>query len=202
MLTVREKESRRLIRTLYKDICGYTISREEDKAIRKARSFSTYGEITFASAKKIADYLKLGPKDVIYDLGSGVGKFVHQIGMTKKIHKCVGIELANSRYEDAMRVLVQVKRMKDMLRTTNTQFVCGNILEQDLSDATAIYTCSTAFPLTFMDLLAKKLGELKKGTKIISTQSFEDLYTLKFVGKMKLDMTWARGTSVWVYKKG
>lgn len=198
--TKTELNARRLIRQLYEDICGYTITREEDKAIRKARSLSTYGEITFASVRKIMKLFKVGKKDVVYDLGSGVGKMITQVGMTKKVKKAVGIELAQSRYEDAERVLTQVHHM-GLLKTKNTKFLCGDILKTNLKDATLIYTCSTAFPCTFMDLLADKLSECKKGTKIVSLQPFDHMGKLQQIAKISLDMTWSRKVAVEVYER-
>lgn len=199
-MTQNELDARRLIRQFYKDICGYKITRSEELSIRKARSQSTYGEITFASVRKLLKKFKVGPKDVVYDLGSGVGKMITQVGMTQKTKKACGIELAQSRYEDAERVRTQVSHM-GLLKTENTQFICGDILKQNLRDATFVYTCSTVFPNTFMDLLADKLREVKKGTTIISLQPFGERAPLDHVGTLNLDMTWARSVAVEVYKR-
>ena len=200
-MTQLEKDSRRLLNTFYKDICGYKITRKEDMAIRKARSLSTYGEITFASVRKILNYCKANKNSVFYDLGSGVGKMVMQVGMTKVIKKAVGIELAESRHNDAMQVYKQVKQMR-LLRTANTKFLCADILKTSLRDASIVYTCSTVFPYTFMDILADKLtDELKPGTKIFTLQDFTYMGGLTEVGKMQLDMTWARNASVHLYER-
>jgi hypothetical protein len=192
-------EARRFLRQLYKDVWAYSIPRQEDLNIRKARSSSLYGEITFGSIDKLLTYLKLGETDVFYDLGSGIGKVVLQVGMTSKVKKVIGVELSKTRYGESIVALNAAAREKRVSKR-RCQIVNANILDVDLSKATVIYTCSTAFPGTFMKKLAAKLAAVKKPLRIVTTQDMPENCGLKLADKLKLDMSWARGTSVFVFE--
>jgi H3 lysine-79-specific histone-lysine N-methyltransferase len=198
MMIEDKTEARRVLRRLYKDVWAYTVPKKDDLRIRKARSSSLYGEITFASLNKLLEYLDLGEKDVFFDLGSGVGKVVLQVAMTSPVKKATGVELAATRYKESMKVLDAAAKEKSVSRR-KCEFRNENILETDLSKATVIYTCSTAFPMTFMKRLTKKLAEIKKPLRIVTTQELPKNSGLELVDKLHLDMSWARKTVVYVF---
>lgn len=196
-----KREARRILRQLYKDVWAYTVPKAEDLSIRRAKSSSLYGEITFASLDKLLSYLDINERDVFFDLGSGVGKVVLQVAMTAPVKKAFGIELSATRYKDSKLVLDRAAKEKWVLRR-KCEFRKENILETDLSKASIIYTCSTAFPMTFMKRLAKKLSEVKKPLRIVTTQELPENMGLVLVDKLQLDMSWARKTSVFVFTQG
>lgn len=191
-------EARRVLRQLYKEVWAYTIPKDEDLKIRKAKSSSLYGEITFGSLDKIVDYLDLGEDDVFFDLGSGVGKVVLQIAMTTPVKKAIGVELSTSRHTGSKKVLAKAVKEKLVTRR-NCAFLHEDILETNLSKATVIYSCSTAFPATFMKQFAKKLCALKKPIRIVTLQEFPARSGLVLIDKLSLDMSWVRKTPVYVF---
>lgn len=198
-MTPKEKAAAKTyLRQFYKYVWAYTIPRKEDLSIRKASSSSLYGEITFASLDKLIKYLKIGQKDVFFDLGSGIGKVVLQVAMTTKAKKVVGVELSKSRFKESIAALKAAAKEK-WLDKHKCKILNKNILDADLSKATVIYTCSTAFPGTFMRKLAKKLAAIKKPIKIVTTQEMPENCGLTLVDKLQLDMSWARKTSVFVF---
>ena len=197
-MNVDKMEARRVLKQLYKDVWAYTIPKKENLKIRKASSSSLYGEITFGALDKLIAYLDLNEKDVFFDLGSGVGKVVLQVAMTSPVKKAIGVELSKSRFHEAVGVLDEATKEKHVARR-KCEFRNENILETDLSKATVIYSCSTAFPMVFMKKLAKKLSEAKKPLRIVTTQELPERTGLVLVEKLKLDMSWARGTTVYVF---
>ncbi|GAH13731.1 unnamed protein product [marine sediment metagenome] len=103
---------------------------------------ATYGEITFEATEQLLDYLQVTSDDVLYDLGSGVGKFVVQAYLATPARKVVGVELSPTRHNLAHRIkrgLVDNGLLEDERVLT---FYKENITQTDFSDATIIYLCS------------------------------------------------------------
>ena len=194
-------ETRRAIRALYKEIDGYLqLGAAEEKRIRSSQSSSVYGEITPAAAEKLIEYMQLGPRDVFYDLGSGVGKLLIHTAMLCRPKRIVGLELSRSRHNMAKTALERAIKEK-LLKTKNIEFVCADILKRNLSDATVVYTCSTAFPERFFNKLVKKISTLKAGTRFISLTEVDKLpKELSLIETLRLDMTWKRKSPVYIYQ--
>ncbi len=198
-MAVTQTSPARLIRKLYgKQDHGYDLNRGEAKKVRQSRSCATYGEIMPAATQHLLDYLQPGPRDVLMDLGSGAGKFIIQAAMTVKAKKMLGVELADSRCQIAREHLALAKTQK-LLLTRNVDFVCGDILKTDIANATIIYTCSTAFPLRFMQHLTRHLASGKKGLRVASLQELPDNPWFDKVEHLFLDMSWRRKTKVHIY---
>jgi hypothetical protein len=198
-MQVKEKAAvRKELKALYQDVWAYTVPKKDDLKVRHSSSSSLYGEITFTGLQKLIDYLKLGPRDVFFDLGSGVGKVILQIGMTTRVKKAVGIELATSRCQRAKRVLKKAER-EALVKEGKCQFLNQDILKADLSEATVLYSCSTAFPMTFMRKLAAKLSALGKPFYFVTLQKMPDDCGLVHIDTLYLDMSWIRSTAVYVF---
>jgi len=191
-------ETRRIIKELYKDVWAYTVPRTDDLKVRKASGSSLYGEITYRSVEKLLHYLKLGPKDIFFDLGSGVGKVIMQVGMTTKLTKAVGVELSETRFKSAKKAL-KTAANSGWIDPGKVEFRNEDILKTDLSKATVIYTCSTAFPMTLMTRLAKLLATHPRPLRIVSLQKMPATKGLHLIKKLPLDMSWARQTPVHIY---
>ena len=193
-------DTRKILRRLYKDIDGHIdLGAKEQEKIRAAKSSAIYGEITPAAAEKLIEYINFKPKDVFYDLGSGVGKLIIHAAMLAKPKKLVGIELSTSRHAMARSVLKQAEK-ENLLKAKNVEFVCGDILKRNLDEATVIYTCSTAFPERFFNKVVNRIAELKPGTIFISLDEAKPNKRLQEIDVLRLDMTWKRRTPVYIYK--
>ena len=193
-------DTRKNIRRLYKDIDGHIdLGQKEKEKIRIARSSAVYGEITPAAAEKLIEYINFKPKDVFYDLGSGVGKLIIQAALLGGPKKLVGIELSSSRHKMAQTVLKQAQEEK-LLKAKNVEFICGDILKRSLDEATVIYTCSTAFPGPFFNKVVNRIAQLKPGTLFISLDEAKPNKRLEAVDVLRLDMTWKRRSPVYVYR--
>lgn len=193
-------DPRAVIRRAYREVDhGFEIPASEEQTIRKTRGSPVYGEITPAAVKKLVDYLEMSSGDVFYDLGSGVGKVVNQVAMTVPLKRCVGVELSRSRIATSRSVLRKL-RAEDRIVARRTVHRCENILEADLSDATVIYTCSTAFSWRFLARVCRKIRELERELLFVSVQELEDdTRGFEHIETLRLDMTWQRRDAVYVY---
>lgn len=196
---MHEQDIRTILKDLYKEVWAFSIPKEDDLNVRRAKSSSLYGEITFASLEKLYEYLELGNTDVFFDLGSGVGKVVAQTALMTPVKKAIGIELSETRHKDAQKVRQKLIKL-GLLDADRFQLICGDILQAKLDKATVIYTCSTAFPDHFMRALERKLAQLKQGVRLVTTRALlsEDHFSLE--KKLSLDMSWSRKTPVRVYR--
>lgn len=189
----------RRITQLYRIEHGYEISDAEKRAVAKSKSSAIYGEIKPGAMTKLLHYLDLGGDDVLYDLGSGVGKTVLQSALTVPNARHVGIELVPSRHNTAVRMLKRI-RAEGLLGDTDVRLRKADILRARLSDATVLYTCSTAFPSEFMNLLAAKLSRLPEGIRLVSLQDLDPNPYFEEERELKLDMSWKPRASVHVYR--
>ena len=193
------KDSRKIIRNVYKEVDGYEIPIHDKKSIRLSKGSHLYGEITFGSTQKLLKALEIDEKDVMFDLGSGVGKLILQVALTTDAKKCVGIELSSERCQTAQSVLKDVVA-HGYISNKRCQFLCRNILESDLSKATVVYTCSTAFSVVFMKLLLNHVAQHPQIRAFVSLQEIPPHRNFELITEISLDMTWARRTPVYIYK--
>ena len=73
-------------------------------------------------------------------------------------------------------------------------------MRHDLSDATAIYTCSTAFPSALMDRMVFRLAALRTGLVLVSVRDLDENPYFEPVDELRLDMSWKRRCRVYVYR--
>ncbi|WP_459617931.1 SAM-dependent methyltransferase [Bordetella sp. 2513F-2] len=101
---------------------------------------------------------KVGPDDVLYDLGSGNG-IIPVTAARKFGTRGVGVDIDPQRIQEANA------NAKEHNVTDKVKFIQGDLFEQDLSEATVI----SLYLLPSLNLkLRPKLLELKPGTRIVS----------------------------------
>ena len=107
--------------------------------------------------RAMLDLAKVGPKDVVYDLGSGDGRIA--IAAARRGARALGIDIDPARVDEARRNAARAK-LEDRVR-----FVQGDLFELDLSPATVI----TLYLLPQLNLrLRPTLQAMKPGTRIVS----------------------------------
>lgn len=180
----------------YQDVYGYGIPTSETQMIESAGSSPTYGEITYEGLSKLLSDLKLSKKDIFYDLGSGNGKVIIQTAYETPVKKAVGIELSPTRFKQANEV--KTKLPKDM--ANRVVFKEEDIVNSNISDATVIFMCSTCFPDSLMNTLAKKFLKLRPGTTILSLKRLPTNDLILLEKEYHLPMTWSENTSVYRYR--
>ncbi len=182
----------------YEERAGYMIDSSEQQSIHNKGWSPTYGEITPEGASILIKELKLTNKDRFYDLGCGVGKLVFQIFLEGGVQKSVGIELSPSRLQYAKKVHADIKHT---IPADNRilAFIEQNMLEADLSDATALYVASTCFSNDVMTKLAQKLSSLPAGTRLVTLTELPNLYNFRLDKKVTIPMTWSPNTTAYFY---
>jgi len=190
------------------DISGYVIpDKERSKIKRKMLNPEEiiYGEITYEATKNLLEYLKLTNRDVVYDLGSGVGKFCYQIALDTPVKKVVGIELCPTRFSNARKAM---SMMEDDVRVSIEKrvfFKEEDFLKSDITDATVIFLCSTPYSDELMKKLTKKLGGLPVGLRVVTLKELAPvtLVDRSFVLVSTLahtKMSWSNDMDVYVYE--
>lgn len=217
---------KKLIDEFYKEVSGYKITDTEKKGIRDLGGDPTYGEIVYDSAAILLHDLNLTSHDVFYDLGSGAGKFVDQAYLTTPVKKSAGIELSETRYKMAAERAPKIRKIAQLSLEFDAQlqeviaetadkkadqkvtkpkvtkaleFIQGNMLTEDLSDATAIFMCATCFSDELMEKITQKLAGLKEGLRVLTLKNLAPHEHFKLVKTYTLPMTWSKTSPVYLY---
>lgn len=132
----------------------------------------TYGEVTYYSFVRIVEKAEPQIGDVFYDLGSGGGKAVFIAGLVFDFSKACGIEKLENLYELSMQLVTKLQDLperKALLpnKVVPVEFIHGDFLEVDFSDADIVFVNATCFKGELFDALIKELLKLKVGTRII-----------------------------------
>lgn len=100
-----------------------------------APSSGTYGELTVRGAATVFRLLQPTGGDVLYDLGSGTGRFVLQAALTLPRVRVVGVELSATRHAAAIKAH---QRVVGVHARGNLALRHADILTTPCSDATLV----------------------------------------------------------------
>ena len=114
-----------------------------------------------AVVEVMLDMAKVGPEDVVYDLGSGDGRIV--IAAAKRGARGVGIDIDPERIREANA------NAKSAGVTDKVKFIEGDLFDADIHEATVV--TMYLLPEVNLKLRPKLMKELKPGTRLVS-QSF------------------------------
>jgi ribosomal protein L11 methylase PrmA len=118
-----------------------------------------YVPTTELVVEKMLEMAKVGPKDVVYDLGSGDGRIV--ITAAKKYGATgLGVDIDPERIKEAN------ENAKAAKVTDKVKFKQGDLFELDLRPATVVTLY--LLPDINLKLRPKLLSELKPGTRVVS----------------------------------
>lgn len=201
----RIKNSLKVLSKLYEDVNGTEISLAERQRLQTEDSSFTYGEITFPSVAASLAIAEPKSGEVFYDLGSGAGKAVFSAALLNNWKKCVGVEFLPGLHECTTKLLEKLKDMPDARKffndsLNNIQFIQGDMLKTDFSDADIVYMNATAFSSDLWDSLVPKLETLKKGARIIVLTKRLNKDKFSLIQETSLPMSWGMN-SVMVYKR-
>lgn len=159
----------------------------------------TYGELTPNGGRQVMQAMGLyyyndTETSVLYDLGSGVGKFVAQAALEHAAGKIVGVELDQKRHDMAIQAWGSVTAAHNI--SQSVEFRQGNVLETDLSDATHIFSCSLCFPESVIESLSRKILDIMSAYKTLKVvAALSDLPLLEDICEKKvqeIQVTWGR----------
>jgi SAM-dependent methyltransferase len=142
-----------------------------------------YGETPLCSLKQIADRCKLSSNDCVIDLGCGRGRGVFFLadycGCSVKGVDKIGVFIDRAK---ALAKKYQIKRVS---------FICGDMKDFKLDEATCIFFYGTTFEDSFVAELTDRFLKLKKKTRVI-TVSYP-LEGLKLIDQLTVSFPWGKG---------
>jgi SAM-dependent methyltransferase len=155
-----------------------------------------YGETPLTSLFHIAKESGLNANDHVIELGCGRGRGVfflsHWFDCTAE-----GIEWIPE-------FVATANQVADCLNNPKVHFICQDMLEADLANATIIYLCGTCLDDLTIRKLVKSLERLARGTKIITVSFPITDYTPagSFVPIKQFNVKFPWGeTEIFLYKK-
>lgn len=161
-------------------------------------SVGLYGEILPSSLRKCIDEcgLKITDEDVVYDLGSGVGKIVTQFAFETDARKCVGIEMGQHRHNIGSKV-VENLRLAGRPEANKIELIHGDFLDVDWqSDATILFINAVVFP----EIVVKEIERRVKGQNALryiflfgaqfSEDILSDKYRFNVYRQVRINQTW------------
>ena len=193
-------DTKEYIKNVFENRNGFGISAQEDKSIRDSGGAPTYGEITYEGAQKLIEKFKLTKKDVFYDLGCGVGKFVVQVYLDTPVKKSAGIELSTTRVDKAKQAFDQIKKDGRLQKGRKLEFKEQNILDARLKDATALFISSLCFSDELLEQVTKKLACLKPGLRIATSRKLSDNPAFKLIETLQIPMSWSEQSTTYFYE--
>ena len=196
MLSV--KDAKEIFEEVYKGENGYLVSFYVRKKLPKPDPNLTYGEVKFESFREILKKVKPGKGEIFYDLGSGTGKAVILASLLSPFKKIVGIELLEDLIKVSERVLRRFKKIVKerfpKLVLPQIEFVQGNFLWEDFSEADVVFVHSTCFSDELMESLTNRLENLKKGSRVITVTQKLNSDSFRSFETESLDLSWGKGT--------
>ncbi len=194
-----DPELLRLLRRIYRGVWGYDVGPADAARVERSGGAETYGEIRPAAAARLLAHLRLGPSDVLYDLGSGTGRFALHAALGTRVGRVVGVELARARHEAAVAARAAA-RAAGRRRADRLELRCADLLRVSLADATVVYCCDTAFPEPFLARLARKVARARPGLRFVSTAPLDPSPRLALEEVLRLDMSWRRRSKTYLYR--
>jgi len=171
----------------------------------------TYGEIKPKGAQVLFAHpsFHLSADDVFYDLGSGVSRLVAEAGVVGGARRSVGVELSTNRHDLACAGLrnvadVMTSGFPAITKRRQLEARRADILQANLSDATAVFVNNLCFRDEFNTALAKKLSkQLKQGARIASSKELKmssDSNRLTPNGQIEVEVSWKPLQTLYLYK--
>lgn len=190
-----------LFNYLYGHIDGYGVSTSARKQSALDTEKLLYGELPFATWKKIVEYVNPRTDGVFFDLGSGTGRVVMASHLLFDFKKCVGIELLQGLHDKACEVKAEFDKtvkpqILDHVAGKELEFVCGDIFAADFRQADFIFMNHPFKESEIFNLLEEKiLDELKAGSKIVTTIRTLKNPRFKNLGNQNYQFSWGDSTA-------
>ncbi len=187
-----------ILRRLYHQVWAYEIPAADVRRIHATAGSDVYGEIRPAASLRLFDYLKLGPQDVFFDLGSGAGKVVLHAALATSVGRAIGVEMSRTRHALAKSVVAAAR--KEGLDVGACRLRNANLMRTSLKGATVIYCCATAFSEAFLERMVKRIANLGPGIRFVTTTELDEDPRFELLDVLKLDMSWRRRAKIYVYR--
>ncbi len=160
------------------------------RKLPRPREDFRYGETPYMTGLKLVKMAGINKDDVLYDLGSGRGKFCFLA------HLATGCQTLGMEMLESYNIIAN--RIKRNLRLEGIEFRHDDFLEADLSKATVLFTAATSWSPTTKERLLDRVEELAPGTRWLSVgwELRHPLLDLK--SAQELLFSWGR-ENAWLY---
>lgn len=162
----------KLYTELFEGVNGYKLSEQARSKLSYKTQAHVYGEVLPDSFRKILDVVKPRGGEVFCDLGSGVGRPVFLASLFFPFSRLYGVEILRELNEQANLLLIKYRalRHKWALQSDarDIEFIHGNFLTYDFSDADVVFMNSTCFYDELFSSLIAQSHALKKGSRVIT----------------------------------
>ncbi|HEY6306071.1 MAG TPA: methyltransferase domain-containing protein [Candidatus Angelobacter sp.] len=130
-----------------------------EQALKEMRTAAFFAPTPWAVCRQMLEFAEIGPKDLVYDLGSGDGR-IPIMAAQEFGARAVGIEL-----DDKLRKHAEEK-VRDYSLTERVSFRAEDFFKADLHDATVV----TLYLLTQVNgyLGPRMASQLAKGTRVVA----------------------------------
>jgi hypothetical protein len=128
-------------------------------SLSTVRSAAHFCSTPWSVVREILELAEVGPKDVLYDLGSGDGR-IPILGAQEFDCRAVGIEL------DPDLFLYSARRVVELNLQDRVSFIYGNFFEADLSSASVV----VLYLLSAVNghLRARLASQLRAGSRVVA----------------------------------
>jgi hypothetical protein len=198
-----ENDVEKYVQDISKNISGFSLLKSERKILTEDERI-VYGEILQSSVTKLIKNLDIKNTDVVYDLGSGIGKFCLQVFLQTECKKVSGIELIKSRHDKAEIINQKVKDdFSSKYVNRELSFINKSFMLSNLMDATVIYLASTCFNNEFLNSIFLKISKIPKLRALISLKKFvrADISPFNSIEEIELPCSWKSNQKAFIYTK-
>ena len=135
---------------------GSAVAKQDRNQLGVSDASFIYGEISFQSFAEVFELVKsrhggLPANGVFYDLGSGTGKAVVAAALLHEFEYCRGIELLEGLFQASLELKTAYEQEGGGPRV---EFIHGDLLTYDWSDASCLFVNSTCFSEQLMRHIA------------------------------------------------
>lgn len=150
------------------------------------------GEILYQSVVKLLTKINLTEDDIIFDLGSGMGKIVLQFFLQTDVREATGIELAPTLHQRALAAAQRVEQDLPMLFSDNRKlnFILGNFLEIPFGSATVLVMNSTCYSQDMLIQLGEIINACKDVCYVLSLRPLLNLVNLTLNSIVRIQCSW------------
>ncbi|WIA31873.1 hypothetical protein OEZ86_002738 [Tetradesmus obliquus] len=178
---------------------GYVIPKRERAKIDATGGDATYGEVQASGVDVLLRYLAMDSSSVFVDLGCGRGRAVLQVAMHSTVRKAIGIELSESRLEQAEAALEVLQQQGVPLQPVELRH--ADLSSCSLQEGSHFYLCSTAFGAGICRSLAERLAASPNFQVLVTSRQLPTQPYLYNVSQVPCSFTYGQNGRAYIYVK-
>ena len=136
----------------------------------KNRDNFRYAPLGYRHIRQLLRVVKLGPEDVVYDIGCGMGRILCLVAQ-KPVRKCIGIELQEPLCQIARRNAASLRNRKAPILV-----VWGDAARADLSEGTVYIFFNPFGPETLRDTFENIRASLAQEPRAVKVVYYHSKY--------------------------